>query len=122
MQNRKGEKFGWIGGWMGGFIWLFLLAIFWFIQGNLKSGIGAVILFLIAIICIFTFAPWKHPKTKYWKLMLPIYSIFIIALAACVYFYEGFNAIAMKWYSFFWILPCFIPFVTAGSRSWTNNN
>jgi hypothetical protein len=49
MQNRKGEKFGWIGGWMGGFIWLFLLAIFW-------------------------------------------------------------------------ILPCFIPFVTAGSRSWTNNN
>jgi len=121
MQDRKGEKFGWIGGWVGGFIWLFLLSIIWFIQGNIKSGAGAVILFLIAIIFIFTFAPWKHPKIKYWKLMLPIYSIFIISLATCVYLYDGFNMIAMKWYSFFWILPCFIPFVTVGKRIWNNN-
>jgi hypothetical protein len=32
----------------------------------------------------------------------------------------GFNMTAMKWYSFFWVLPCFIPFVTAGKRNWNN--
>jgi hypothetical protein len=121
-MNRKGEKIGWIGGWMGGFIWLGLLSVIWVFQGNFAIGIGGVVLFSVAIITIFATSPWRHPDTKYWKLMLPIYFLFFISISLAICQYDGLENFGLKWPALFWILPGFIPFATVGQRTWGNDS
>jgi len=120
-MNRKGEIIGWIGGWLGGFIWLGLLSVVWLFQDKIRDGMIGIMVFLVAIIAIIATAPWKHPNTKYWKLMLPIYLLFFISIALCIYLYGGLENMGLKWTAFFWIIPCLIPFITAGNRTWNSN-
>jgi hypothetical protein len=120
-MNRKGEKIGWVGGWLGGFIWLVLLSVVWIVQNKITNGALGISLFTVAVILIFGFAPWKHPNTKYWKLMLPIYSLFFISISLCIYLYGGLKSVGLNWMSFFWIIPCLIPFVAMGNRKWKSN-
>jgi hypothetical protein len=120
-MNRKGEKIGWLGGWFGGFVWLVLLSAVWIFQNKIINGMLGIILFVVAVILVFTLAPWKHPNTKYWKLMLPIYSIFFVSVALCIYFYGGLKNVGLNWFSLFWIIPCLIPFGTIGNRKWNIN-
>ncbi len=117
-MNRKGEKIGWIGGWLGGFIWLILLSAVWIVQGKISNGMMGIILFIFAVSLIFMLAPWKHPNTKYWKLMLPIYSLFFISVALAIYLYDELKNVGLTWMSLLWIIPCLIPLVTAGNRKW----
>jgi hypothetical protein len=119
-MNRKGEKIGWIGGWLGGFLWLALLSVVWLFQHKISNGIIGIVVFIVTIIAITASAPWKHPNTKYWKLMLPIYLLFFISIALCIYLYGGLESIGLKWTAFFWIAPCLIPFMTVGRRTWND--
>ncbi len=120
-MDRKGEKIGWIAGWFGGFIWMILLSIIWIYQNKIIEGISGIILFTIAIILVFILAPWKHPNTKYWKLMLPIYVLFFISVALSFYSFGGLKSSGINWMSFFWIIPCLIPFATVGNLKWNRN-
>jgi hypothetical protein len=120
-MNRKGEKIGWIGGWHGGFIWLGALSVVWLFQNRIYYGIIGMAIFMVASIAIIAAAPWKHPNTKYWKLMLPIYFLFFISIAFYIFSYGGLESTGMKWTSFFWVVPCLIPIVTTGGRTWKEN-
>lgn len=120
-MNRKGEKIGWIGGWIGGFIWLGLLSFVWLFQNKISDAILGVILLVAAIMIIIASAPWKHPNTKYWKLMLPIYLLLFISIAFCIQRYGGVESIGLKSTAIFWMLPCFIPFLTTGNRTWNSS-
>ncbi len=121
MKERKGEKTGWLVGWTGGFVWLLLLAGAWFIQGQITKGILMISLFAIEVILIVVFSPWKHPETKYWKLMLPIYIVLIVSVSLYVSLAGGLKMLGLNFRSLFILLPCFIPFATVGGRSWKNN-
>ena len=92
-MNRKGEKIGWIGGRFGGFIWLGLLFVVWIFQNKISNGMIGITVFIVAIITIIATAPWKHPNTKYWKLMLPIYLLFFISISLCIYLYGGLDRV-----------------------------
>ncbi|MCU7873511.1 MAG: hypothetical protein KZQ91_12290 [Candidatus Thiodiazotropha sp. (ex Lucinoma borealis)] len=120
-MERRGEKIGWIGGWFGAFAWLGLLSAIWFFQNKINEGIIGLVVFIIAIIAIGMTAPWKHPNRKYWKLMLPIYSLFICSIVLYIYLSGGLEAIGLKWTSIFLLIPGFIPLVTAGSRTWNSS-
>jgi len=121
VMNRRGEKIGWIGGWFGGFVWLGLLSVVWIFQDKIINGMTGIIVFIVAIITIIASAPWKHPNTKYWKLMIPIYLLFFASITLSIYLYGGPNNIGLKWTSIFWLVPCLIPFVTTGSKTWNGN-
>ena len=120
-MNRNGEKMGWIGGWHGGFIWLGVLSVVWLFQNRINDGIIGIAIFIIASIAIIITAPWKHPNTIYWKLMLPVYLLFFVSITFCIYSYGGLESTGLKWQSFFWVIPCLIPFVTMGNRTWNNS-
>ena len=120
-MNRKGEIIGWIGGWLGGFIWLGLLSVILLFQNRMRDGLIGIVIFAVAIITIISTAPWKHPNTKYWKLMLPIYLLFFISIALCIRLYCGLENTGLKWTALFWIIPCLIPFVTTGNRTWNSS-
>ncbi len=120
-MKRRGEKFGWIGGWFGGFAWLGLLSAIWLFQNKISEGMIGLAVFIIAIIVISMTAPWKHPNTKYWKLMLPIYLLFICSIILSIYLYGGVESIGLKWNHFVFVIPGFIPLVTAGKKTWNNS-
>jgi hypothetical protein len=118
-ESRKGEKIGWIGGWLGGFIWLLVLSGVWVFQDKLSYAAMGLGLFALALVLIRGLSPWRHPRTKYWKLLLPIYLVFFIAIGLCIYLYGGFEKVGLNRMSFFWIIPCLIPFATIGRRTWS---
>jgi len=116
-MNRRGEKIGWTGGWIGGFIWTLVFAIILLFQGRVIYGVTAFVLFFLAIISIVKFSPWKHPDTKYWKLMVPIYSTFLISVIFIVYVLDGFDDLSKIQHGL-WILPCLSPIFILGNKKW----
>ena len=119
-MNRKGEKIGWIGGWHGGFIWLGLLAIVWLFQNKTYDGVIGITIFIVASITIVMTAPWKHPNTRYWKLMLPIYFLLLVSVIFSIYVYGGFENSGLNWASLGGIASVFVPLFAIGSRRWNN--
>ena len=80
-------------------------------------GILGIIVFSVALLMILKFVPWRYPDTKYWKLMVPIYAIFLVSVIAVVYVLTGFNDLTRIQYGF-WIIPCLTPIAILGNRTW----
>jgi len=120
MNKRKGEKVGWIGGWSGGFVWLLVLSVVWLLQGKVINGVIGLGAFGLAEIFIFVLSPWKHPHTRYWKLMLPFYLVLIASVGFYIFSEGGLARLGLSWWSIFLLLPLFIPFATMGSRCWSD--
>lgn len=117
-RKRTGEKAGWTGGWLGAFIWVPILAIVIIVRGRMIDGILGLGLFVSAVGAILSLAPWRHPTVPYWRLMLPLYLGFFVSIAWAVWsFYNPYEP-GLKWWSFFWILPCLTPLFTIGARRW----
>jgi hypothetical protein len=122
MDKRRGEKIGWLGGWIGGFIWVGLMALIFLLQGNFLAGLVGWLLFGVAMLLIFVGAPWKHPATPYWKLMLPLYLVFFGAAAWLIYIFGGMQELGFNGWSAFWILVFLMPLITLGRRRWNDFN
>jgi hypothetical protein len=122
MQNRRGEKVGWTGGWIGSFIWVSVLALLWLYNGKVINGILGIGILIIGISLIIYLAPWRHPETEYWKLMLPLFIILIVAVALFVELEGGMKATGLSWWSILWLSPLLIPFANIGKRRWKDGN
>ncbi len=116
-ETRRGEKIGWTVGWLGGFLWLLILSGVWLADGRVGVAVFGVVLFVGAVGCIVFLAPWHHPRTAYWKLMLPIYLLFFVAVAMTVAV-MGRRTLGLSWWSVLWLLPILLPFATIGSKRW----
>lgn len=122
MQKRRGERVGWIAGWLGGFLWLLLLSVLWLVLGRITDGVLALVLFASGVAAVLTLAPWKHPETKYWKLMLPIYVILAASIGLFVWRGGGFGKLGLSPWSLFLLMPLLIPFATTGARRWKDGD
>ena len=119
-KERKGEKIGWIGGWFGSFIWLFILSVIWFVQGLYLTGLVGFILFLFAAIIIVYSAPWRHPDTRYWKLFLWIYPVFVLSVGFAIWAAGGPSKLGLNPWNLLLVLLLLIPIATAGKRTWND--
>jgi hypothetical protein len=118
MNQQNGVKIGWLAGWCGGFIWVFILSIVFLFQGKFFFGMAGLVLTGLAVFSIFYSAPWKHPSTPYWKLMIPVYNFFLASIIWAVWSYGGLKVSGLKWWDFFWLLPILTPLFTIGKRTW----
>jgi hypothetical protein len=118
MASRAGEKFGWIGGWLGGFLWVVILSVIFLVQGKVIQGSVGLALFCVAAAVIIAGAPWRHPQTPYWKLMLPVYVALAGSLVWMVWSYGSTEELKLNWWYAFLVLPLLMPFQTAGRRRW----
>ncbi|MBN1162976.1 MAG: hypothetical protein JXB45_00220 [Candidatus Krumholzibacteriota bacterium] len=118
MKKRTGEKIGWIGGWLGGFIWVFILAVILLLQKRMAEGISGMALGVMAGFLISFTAPWKHPRSAYWRLMLPVFLVFIGAVAWALWAFGGVEKSGFGRWNIFWISPLLIPFFSMGKRRW----
>jgi len=117
--NRRGEKLGWTWGWIGGFVWLPILGTLWVLNGQMLQGISAFTAFVVGCIATVFCAPWRHPRTPYWKLLLPVYAVLFAAIALMLLLYPGATRqIGLNVGNLFLLLPMLLPFVTLGRRRW----
>ena len=114
MNQRKGEKIGWIGGGLGGFVWLLILGIVRLASGHSGPGLLALGFFLAGTACVFLLAPWQHPRTLLWKLLIPLYAVL---LAAWIVIGEPYRA-GTHWGSWLGVLPVLLPLGIVGHRRW----
>ena len=110
---------GWSVGWAGGFLWIGVLAVVFLVQGNTLAGVMGLVLVAVAVAAIGTFAPWRHPDTRYWRLMLPLYALLGLAAAwAVTAFGVGAEEAGLTGWSLLAFLPLLIPFASVGGRRW----
>ena len=121
MNNRRGEKIGWIGGWTGGFAWLVLLSILLLFQGRYIEATVSIATAAVAFTLIIAMAPWKHPTVRYWKLMLPIYAVLAVSIGVILWVFGSPAEAGYGWWSFLWLFPALIPLWTVGNRTWNDN-
>ena len=121
MNNRRGEKIGWIGGWFGSFLWLLFLSVVWLFQARYAASFVGFFFFTAAGVLIFVTAPWKNPETRYWKLFLPMYGILALSIIGCVLASGGPHKLGLNAWNLLWLMPLLIPFVTAGQRCWNTD-
>ena len=121
MTQRTGEKAGWIGGWTGSFLWIFILSVIWLFQGHRVNGFSGIVLSAVAMVVIFLAAPWRHPDTPCWKLMLPLYACLFLSAALAFIHYRPFmdqmNENPLSW---LWMIVLVIPLGTMGKRKWND--
>lgn len=116
-MNRTGEKIGWIAGWIGGFLWVLGFGIYWTAAGKTIEGLLAAAIFILSIFSIVFLSPWRNPKKKYWKLMLPNYILLLFSIALVIGVLSGFKNLAEIRYGI-WIIPCLIPIIVLGNKTW----
>ena len=117
MSARAGEKAGWSVGWAGGFLWVGILAVVFLVQGNMLAGLAGLALVAVAAVAIRAFAPWRHPSTPYWMLMLPLYGLLGLSVAWAVMAF-GAEETGLTGWSLLAFLPLLIPFGSVGGRRW----
>jgi len=123
VQNeRRGEKVGWICGWLGSYLWVLVLAVLFFFQGKGREGIVGLTLAGLGGFYIFSCAPWRHPVTPYWRLMIRLYLVLLTAVAWAVWSFGGWKGSGLNWWSFFLLLPVFAPLLTIGRRTWSDGS
>jgi len=121
MAERSGEKIGWSAGWSGGFIWVIILSVMFFFQGKPVQCFSGLALCAGAFALIVICAPWRHPATAYWKLMLPIYVLFFASAGWALWAFGGLDGSGLHWWCFLWILPALIPLGTLGKKKWSDD-
>ena len=120
--NRYGEKIGWTAGWIGGFIWVAILSIVFLYQNKIGTGVLGMFLTAVAIVAIFSFAPWRHPSTPYWKLMLVPYGMFSLSIAWAIWSYGGLESVGLNWWNLLWLIPALSPFGMLSNRKWAESD
>lgn len=116
--ERRGEKWGWIGGWIGSFLWMPILGTVLLVQhGSSWTCLVSFFCSVAAFFSIFHFAPWRHPGTRMWKLMLPLYLLLIVGSIMLILSYEGISTRTLL-PLLPGFLPIFMPVLIIGKRRW----
>jgi hypothetical protein len=120
MTNRAGEKLGWIGGWIGAFLWVAVLSVIFLVQGKTTAGAAGLALAAVAAMLVRFFSPWRHPRTAYWKLLLPPYAAVAAAIvwAALSFGVDALREEGMSPWSLALVVPMLLPIMTGGRRRW----
>jgi hypothetical protein len=74
-----------------------------------------------AVIGILVSAPWRHPTTPYWKLMIAPYGIFFISAAWAIWAFGGIKAVGLNWWALCWLLPLLLPSISLNRRKWADS-
>lgn len=119
MADRIGEKAGWTIGFLGAFAWVAVLSIIFFFKGKPLAGAMGFFLFCASVSAVLHFAPWRHPGTCAWKLMLVPYFFLALSFAWGAWAYGGLEPLGLRWWNIVWFVPLLLPFFTGGKRKWS---
>jgi hypothetical protein len=123
MHECKQQKLGWIGGWLGGFFWVLILSVILAIRGETLPAVIGLLIGATAFAAVAFFAPWRHPRTTYRRLLAPIYVLFLCAVGWGIWSFGGPRQIGLNsWWSLLLLLPIMMPMWIVGNRRWENDD
>lgn len=117
--SDKGMKIGWAGGFAGGTLWMLLLSIVRFAQGQNMQGLLWLASFLFCAEVAWLFLPWRRPGVElrrlYFVSVTPIVlaAILLLAISALA---EG----AAAWTTLPGLLVLYLPVFTLGKKTWSD--
>jgi len=119
-MSTKGQKAGWTLGGLGAIIWIPLLSVIFLFKGNYAGAILGAGFFILGVLYLIYFAPWKHPKTQFWKIYLGLLTIIILAAVVFLYLWYPKSEFSGTFniFSIFWIFPLFLPIFLLGNKTW----
>lgn len=117
-DSRRGERLGWLLGWMGTFLFLPVLAVVVWLQGQHWIAVASVPLWALAELLVFRLAPWRYPSTRYWRLMLPLYVVLLASVVLVMVGFGGLEGSGLRWWNMLWVLPMLTPLFILGGRRW----
>ena len=120
--RRTGEKAGWIGGWIGGFLWVAILAVAFLVQGRIGAGASGLAIVAVAAALVALTAPWRRPRTPYWRLLLAPYALLAASVvwAVLAFGVDALRAEGMSAWSFGLVVPLLLPLLNGGRRRWSD--
>jgi len=123
MRERRQEQIGWVGGWLGGFVWVLLLSVSLLVRGETWPAVIGLLISAFACTAIGFFAPWRHPRTTYRRLLAPLYVLFFCAVGWGVWSFGGLRQIGIhSWWSLLLLMPIMLPLWMGGNRRWQDND
>ena len=123
MNDRRQEQIGWLGGWLGGFVWVLILSVVFFVQGKTIQAAVGLLICCAAVGAIVFLSPWRHPRAPYRMLMVPIYGLFLSAMAWGAWSFGGIRQMGFNsWWSVLILLPVLLPFWIVGRRRWEDHD
>ncbi|MCM8534146.1 MAG: hypothetical protein NE330_23490 [Lentisphaeraceae bacterium] len=117
-KELKGMKAGWTLGWIGSTLWLVLLSISHLYHGEYLLALTGLSVYASCILYIIKFTPWNFPDTAYWKLLLPLISVNLLAATWATYNSPELQRLLQNKWQLLSLLPIFIPIFIMGSRTW----
>ncbi len=100
-------------------MWVVILAIVAWVQGKtLHAAVGLAIA-AAAVASIVALAPWRYPHASYRLLMIPIYVLFVGAVAWGIWALGSARQMGITgWWSAFLLLPLTLPLWVVGPKRW----
>jgi len=121
MAGRNGEKAGWTVGWLGAFAWVAVVSVVFLAQARWVQGLAGLALVGLAVASIVSLAPWRHPSTRYWRLMIPLYVVLFASLPWAIWAWGGVMDTGLGWWSLCWLLPLLMPLGSIGGKRWSDD-
>jgi len=120
-MEQKGSKMGWTFGGLGGLLWMLLLAGVMLAKGNSVAAIDAFCFFIVGILYIILFPPWKYPHVPFRRIYVGLLVIIIVAAVVMLYFwYPGEFDSMSNLRTLFMLFPLFLPIFIFGKKTWSD--
>jgi len=116
--TRRGEALGWLIGWLGSLAWLVALAWLLTARGAWLMGAAGGALFVLGLTLTWRLAPWRHPETPYWRLLLPLYLPLGVGVTWAIAASGGWASSGLSGWEALWCVPLLSPLFTIGARRW----
>jgi len=122
MGDRRQEKIGWFGGFLGGFVAVLIMSVVVFFRGKTLAGCVGLLLFGAAIGAAWYFAPWRHPRTRYWRLLVPFYLLLSAAVGWAVWAFGARETGLDHWGSLVPLVMVLLPLWWMGKQRWADRD
>lgn len=115
--TNRGMKIGWLGGFIGGTVWILVLSIVRFSQGENYRGLLWLACFGICVEAVWMFLPWRRPETELRRL----YFVSVTPIVLTVLLMLSINLLAegtVVWSIIIGLLVLYLPVFTLGKKTW----
>lgn len=112
-------KIGWIGGFAGGTLWMLVLSVIRFVQGQNMHGILWLASFLFCAEVAWLFLPWRKPDLQ----MRRLYFVSVTPVVLAAVLLLSINALAEGtaiWTTLPGLLLIYLPVFTIGKKTWND--
>jgi len=93
------------------------------VGGKTFAAMIGLLICATACAAIYFFAPWRHRRTPYRRLLLPIYALFFSAVGWGVWALGDPRLLGIHgWGALLLLIPLTIPMWTVGNRRWEDHD